>query len=358
MSKSQASVLSRKRSADEDFQEEGDTENDEKRRETHAVGPAKVIDWSPEQVKKWIFGLFGEAVAEKFLEEEIDGRALLESKRLEEDSTLEKLGIATIGKKERFKRELGAVRPDDNIHPFGQKKKKIDCSSFRSYDRLLTREEREHLSCKDKSIYNTKKKRITKEVEKKWPKGSTLPNYRSKVEAMVVDQFVEKIAQDESVLFPECGLRKEAILEIVLKKIREQRRQQKDVKIPLRQEDVLSTDSAESESSNSSSPPSSQFERVKRYSLYFDEDMTQSTAELIVMVALQKSSIKDVKMEQLHKMRKLFNLGLLRGKDKMTHVRAIANSLKLEGYVTISEVADGESLTRNNVQIAKEIALD
>lgn len=118
-----------------------------------------------------------------------------------------------------------------------------------------------------------RKKRITKEVEKKWPKGSTLPNYRNKVEAMVVDQFVEKIAQDESVLFPECGLRKEAILEIVLKKIREQRRQQKDVQIPLRQEDVLSTDSAEteSESSNSSSPPSSQFERVKRYSLYFDE---------------------------------------------------------------------------------------
>ena len=68
-------------------------------------------DWSPEQVKKWISGLFGEAVAQKFLEEEIDGRALLESKRLEEDSTLEKLGIATIGKKERFKRELGAVKP-------------------------------------------------------------------------------------------------------------------------------------------------------------------------------------------------------------------------------------------------------
>ena len=71
-------------------------------------------DWSPEQVKKWIFGLFGEAVAEKFLEEEIDGQALLESKRLEEDLTLEKLGIATIGKKERFKRELGAVKPVGN----------------------------------------------------------------------------------------------------------------------------------------------------------------------------------------------------------------------------------------------------
>ena len=68
-------------------------------------------DWSPEQVKKWIFGLFGEAVAEKFLVERNEGQALLESKRLEDDSTLEKLGITTIGKKERFKRELGAVKP-------------------------------------------------------------------------------------------------------------------------------------------------------------------------------------------------------------------------------------------------------
>ena len=70
-------------------------------------------DWSLEQVK-WIFGSFGEAVAEKFLEEEIDGQALLESKWLEEDSALEKLGIATIGKKEHFKRELGAVKPVGN----------------------------------------------------------------------------------------------------------------------------------------------------------------------------------------------------------------------------------------------------
>jgi len=71
-------------------------------------------DWSPERVKEWIFGLFGDAVAQKFLEEEIDGRTLLESKRLEDDLTLEKLGITTIGKKERFKRELEAVRPVAN----------------------------------------------------------------------------------------------------------------------------------------------------------------------------------------------------------------------------------------------------
>ena len=75
---------------------------------------------------------------------------------------------------------------------------------------------------------------------------------------MEVDKFVEKIVQDETLLFPECGLKKEA----------EQRRQQKE--IPLVQEDVLSTDSA-SESSSSSSPPASQLERVKRFNLYFDE---------------------------------------------------------------------------------------
>ena len=43
-------------------------------------------------------------------------------------------------------------------------------------------------------------------------------------------------------LFPECGLQREAVLEIVLKKMQEKQRKQKD--IPLKQEDVLSTDSA------------------------------------------------------------------------------------------------------------------
>ena len=66
--------------------------------------------WTPEQVKTWICRFFGESAGEKFLEEEIDGKTLL-SKRLEEDSTLEKLGMTTIGKKERFLRELMAIKP-------------------------------------------------------------------------------------------------------------------------------------------------------------------------------------------------------------------------------------------------------
>ena len=88
--------------------------------------------------------------------------------------------------------------------------------------------------------------------------------------------------------------------------------------------------------------------------------MTQSTVELIVMIVLEKSSIKDVKMDQKMdvKMRKMFNLRLFRGKDKMTHIRAIANSLISEGYITIFEEADRGSLTCSDVQIAKEIALE
>ena len=58
----------------------------------------------------WICRFFGESVGQKFVEEEIDGQALL-SKRFEEDSTLDKLGATTIGKKERFSRELMAIKP-------------------------------------------------------------------------------------------------------------------------------------------------------------------------------------------------------------------------------------------------------
>lgn len=65
-------------------------------------------------MKKWVFSLFGDNVGDRFYEEEVDGRALLESKRLEKDKVLDRLGISTIGKKERFERELRAIRPEMN----------------------------------------------------------------------------------------------------------------------------------------------------------------------------------------------------------------------------------------------------
>ena len=69
---------------------------------------------------------------------------------------------------------------------------------------------------------------ITKEAEKRWPRGSALPIYRSKTDAIQIDKFVAKLVKDDTRLFPECGCGKEAVLETVLNKIREQRRQQKD----------------------------------------------------------------------------------------------------------------------------------
>ena len=69
---------------------------------------------------------------------------------------------------------------------------------------------------------------ITREVEKRWPRGSALPIYRNEADAIQIDKFVAKLVKDDTRLFPECGCGKEAVLETVLNKIREQRRQQKD----------------------------------------------------------------------------------------------------------------------------------
>ena len=88
-----------------------------------------------------------------------------------------------------------------------------------------------------------------------------------------------KLVEDDTHIFPECGLGKEAV-ETVLKKIREQRLHYKE--LPLTREEVLSTDSASEStestesagsSSGSPSPPryASQLQRVKTYNLYFDE---------------------------------------------------------------------------------------
>lgn len=55
------------------------------------------------------------------------------------------------------------------------------------------------------------------------------------------------------------------------------------------------------------------------FSVFF-EDMTQSTADLIVMMVLEKSLIKDAKMGELHKLERIFSLSLQRGKGKPTQV--------------------------------------
>ena len=73
------------------------------------------------------------------------------------------------------------------------------------------------------------------------------------------------------------------------------------------------------------------------------------------MAVLKKPSIKDVKMNHLHKLRKMFNLSLLRGEDKYTHVRAVASSLNNERYIKIAEEANLASLTRDDISVVKTL---
>ena len=89
---------------------------------------------------------------------------------------------------------------------------------------------------------------------------------------------MEKLVKDDTRLFPEFGCGKETVLETVLNKIREQRRQQKEKY--LTSKEGLSTDSAsesnkpaESSSGNPIPPTyTSQLQHMwKAYNLYFDE---------------------------------------------------------------------------------------
>ena len=44
-------------------------------------------------------------------------------------------------------------------------------------------------------------KMITREVEKRWPRGSALPIYRNEADAIQIDKFVAKLVKDDTRLF-------------------------------------------------------------------------------------------------------------------------------------------------------------
>ena len=111
-----------------------------------------------------------------------------------------------------------------------------------------------------------------------------LPNYRIKADAEEIDTFVDKLVADSNVLFPECELKKAAVHEIVLKKFREERRQQKDTVTPrlLSQDETDTTESAsESSSSTDTSPLPSQLAQIRQYNQYFNEG--ELVCELVIL---------------------------------------------------------------------------
>lgn len=87
-------------------------------------------------------------------------------------------------------------------------------------------------------------------------------------------------------------------------------------------------------------------------------DLTQASSDVIVMVALKLNNIKEVQMmKHLYPLKKLFGLSLLRGQDKNTYVRAIANSLLELNYVEVTADADLVKLKREDVTSIKEVVL-
>lgn len=91
-------------------------------------------EWSVTEVKDWALRTFGsETVAEKFEQEEIDGRILL-STTVQSSQAMEKLGLNTIGKKGKFLEkinELGAG-PSAGIHLHSSKCLTFNIDGLRS----------------------------------------------------------------------------------------------------------------------------------------------------------------------------------------------------------------------------------
>lgn len=74
------------------------------------------------------------------------------------------------------------------------------------------------------------------------------------------------------------------------------------------------------------------------------------------MVALDKPSIANIqRAKDLEKLKKFFNLSLLRGKDKNTYIRAIACSLLQHGYVTLGKGAEVANVKREDVTNVKAL---
>ena len=76
------------------------------------------------------------------------------------------------------------------------------------------------------------------------------------------------------------------------------------------------------------------------------------------MVALGKPSQKEVKMDQSQKMKKYSILAFYEARTRW--LRAIANSLRNEGHITIreSEEENQGSVTRGDVKVVKEIIME
>lgn len=86
--------------------------------------------------------------------------------------------------------------------------------------------------------------------------------------------------------------------------------------------------------------------------------MTQGSCDVVVLTFLQKNSIQDIQLvKYLTTSKKLFNLTLIRGQDKNTFIRAIANSLYIHKYISFKEGSDLVNRKREDINILNHVSL-
>jgi hypothetical protein len=68
----------------------------------HSFHICLFLDWSIDDVVKFIAKQFGDKIADKFREEEVNGCVLL-TERMKNETTMERLLLVTVGKQELFK---------------------------------------------------------------------------------------------------------------------------------------------------------------------------------------------------------------------------------------------------------------
>lgn len=86
--------------------------------------------------------------------------------------------------------------------------------------------------------------------------------------------------------------------------------------------------------------------------------MTQGSCDVVVLTFLQKNSIQDIQLvKYLTTSKKLFNQTLIRGQDKNTFIRAVANSLYIHKYISFKEGSDLVNLKREDINILNHVSL-
>lgn len=313
--------------------------------------PSKTVEWSVAEVKEWALKIFGsQNVADKFEQEEIDGRVLL-STTVQSSEAMDKLGLDTIGKKGKFVEKINELSGRPSTGGGCEQYKPTSRTDFSLVDRILTNTEKNQMNTADQAIYNTKKKKITNYIKQVWPLGSPAPRFRNNPDATKkMHAVVDKLAKDVEFTLPRLGLGRNAIMQIIRKHMDERRRREsEELDVPGMPSPASSSESDTSSYVSGDSPESDEA-KPNKLEDYYNTGLTLSSAESIILVWLDRATINDVHLiKDLKPLAKEFNMKLLRNKEKNAHIRAIASILLNKGKIKVT--APLESITRDDVQI-------